>query len=99
MRTHIKQWNPNVSAAKRSDMSDVEPRFDEYGNPKWPYLNLLSWRRMNFRCRQCIWSGDGSQVGIGEVDEEITELVCPDCGTYLAALSHQVDIPGLNEVS
>lgn len=99
MRTDIKYWSPTVSAAKRSDMSGVEPLFDEYGNPKWPYLNLLSWRRLNFRCRQCTWSGDGSQVGIGEVNEEITELVCPDCGAYLAALSHQVDIPGLKEES
>ena len=25
-----------------------------------------------------------------------TELVCPDCGAYMAALSHLVDITGLN---
>ena len=38
-------------------------------------------------------------MDIGEVDDEITELVCPDCGAYMSALSHLVEIPGLNKES
>jgi len=79
--------------------SSVAPEFDTYGNPRWPYLNLLSWKQLKFKCRKCTWSGDGTLVEIGEVDDEITELVCPDCGTYMAALSHLVEIPGLNKES
>ncbi len=86
-------------AAQDSAPSPVEPQFDKYGNPRWPYLNLLSWKRLKFRCRECTWSGDGNQVEIGEIDEEVTELVCPDCGTFMAALSHRVEIPGLNKES
>jgi predicted RNA-binding Zn-ribbon protein involved in translation (DUF1610 family) len=91
------QDQPKVYAAQDSVPSALEPQFDTYGNPRWPYLNLLSWRQLKFKCRKCSWSGDGSQVEIGEVDDEVTELVCPDCGTYMAALSHLVEIPGLNK--
>lgn len=73
--------------------------YDQYGNPRWPYLNLLTWKSLNFKCRQCAWSGNGGQVDIGEVDDEITELVCPVCGAYMSALSHLVEIPGFNKES
>lgn len=85
----------STSAGRGATPGDVQPQFDRYGNPRWPYLNLFSWRQLNFKCRQCDWSGSGMQAEIGEVDEEITELVCPDCDAYMAALSHLVEIPGV----
>lgn len=93
------QGGDKAKAPQSFAVSSAEPQFDKYGNPRWPYLNLMSWKRLKFRCRKCTWSGDGSQVEIGEVDEEITELVCPHCGTFMAALSHLVEIPGLNKES
>lgn len=76
---------------KNSLSISPEPTFDEYGNPTWPYLNLFSWKKLKYKCRMCSWSGDGSQVDIGEVDDSITELVCPACGRYMSALSHIID--------
>ncbi len=93
------EGRPKDDTNQNSDPSSVAPNFDQYGNPRWPYLNLMSWRRLNFKCRKCAWFGDGSLVDLGEVDDEITELVCPHCGTFMAALSHLVEIPGLNKES
>lgn len=89
----------SIEALQKIPDAELERLYDQYGNPRWPYLNLFTWKRLNFKCRQCSWSGDGGQVDIGEVDDEITELVCPDCGAYMSALSHLVEIPGFNKES
>jgi hypothetical protein len=63
-----------------------EELYDDYGNPRPPYLTIENYKKLGFKCRSCSWWGIGSELEMGEVFDSLFEVECPKCHTYLGAI-------------